>query len=291
MALPTHYHDDHVAGMPLLRDVEGTQLWFPENVAPVLADPLREDLPCQWYDPIAADRVLPLDQPFTWQEYTITAYAQPGHTLYAVAYAMTIDGVQVVFTGDQQEGLGGRDGRRDIMNYQYRNLFRLGDYARSAALYRTIAPGLMASGHWEPRWVDAAYLDYLAVEGRAVDDIHEQLLPLESVGIGPDGQAARIAPYRARATAGEALAYTVWVRNPLDEPADTRIDVVLPGGWTASETGFTLRLDAHEEAVRTFTVVPLTSGRRCRIAVDVSIGALLLGQHAEALVDIARASG
>jgi glyoxylase-like metal-dependent hydrolase (beta-lactamase superfamily II) len=286
VALPTHYHDDHVAGMPLLRDVEGTELWIPANVAPTLADPLREDLPCQWYDPIPADRIIPLDEPFTWNEYTITAYEQPGHTLYAVAYAMTVDDVKVVFTGDQQQGLGGRDGRRDIMNYQYRNLFRLGDYVRSAELYRRIAPGLMATGHWEPRWVEGGYLDYLADEGRTVDDIHQQLLPLDQLGIGPDGQTARIAPYRARAVAGEPIGYTVSVRNPLDETADACIELVLPEGWRSSDSTFSARLEAHGEASVEFTVVPSAPGRRWRIAIDVSIGELLLGQHAEALVDV-----
>src|SRR6478735_4906717 len=31
VALVTHYHDDHVAGLNLLRDVEGTQVWAPQN--------------------------------------------------------------------------------------------------------------------------------------------------------------------------------------------------------------------------------------------------------------------
>ncbi|MGC5170481.1 MBL fold metallo-hydrolase [Microbacterium sp. DT81.1] len=286
VALPTHYHDDHVAGMPLLRDVEGTELWIPENVAPVLADPWLEDLPCQWYDPIPADRVLPLDRPFTWNEYTITAYAQPGHTLYAVAYAVTVDDVQVVFTGDQQQGLGGRDGRRDIMNYQYRNLFRLGDYIRSAELYQRIAPGLMATGHWEPRWVERGYLDYLTEEGRAVDDIHEELLPLQEIGMAPHGQTARISPYRARAAVGERLAYRVSVRNPLPEAADVRVALVLPPGWHSPETEFAARLEYDEEALWDVAVVPSAPGRRFRFAIDVTIGRLMLGQHAEALIDV-----
>ncbi|KAA9149180.1 MBL fold metallo-hydrolase [Microbacterium lushaniae] len=289
VAVPTHYHDDHIAGMPLLRDVERTELWVPENIAPTMADPWFEDLPCQWYDPIVADRVLPLGEPFTWNEYTFTAYEQPGHTLYAVAYAVEVDGVQVVFTGDQQEGLGGRDGRRDLMNYQYRNLFRLGDYSRSAELYRTIAPGLMASGHWEPRWTDDAYLEYLAESGRLVDDIHRRLLPLDELSIAPDGQAARLQPYRARAEVGEPIHYTVRVRNPLRERAVARMTPVLPIGWHSSESELRVDLAPNEESSVQFTVVPSSAGRRQRIAIDVAIADLLLGQHAEALVDVADA--
>ena len=43
--MPTHYHDDHVAGINLLREVEGTEVWAPENVAPMLEEPRRYDLP------------------------------------------------------------------------------------------------------------------------------------------------------------------------------------------------------------------------------------------------------
>ncbi|MFS0910760.1 MBL fold metallo-hydrolase [Microbacterium sp. 179-I 3D2 NHS] len=286
VALPTHYHDDHIAGMPLLRDVEGTQLWIPENVAPTMADPWREDLPCQWYDPIVADRVLPLDEPFTWNEYTFTAHAQPGHTLYAVAYSLEIDGTTVVFTGDQQEGLGGRDGRRDIMNYQYRNLFRLGDYAQSAALYRRIAPGLMASGHWEPRRVDDEYLDHLTESARLVDELHERLLPLDEVAIGPDGQVARLLPYRHAAVVGQAVSYTVHVRNPHRESAHARVSPVLPVGWRSSPREIELELGPQEEASVQVSVTPTSAGRRQRIALDVSMGRLRLGQHVEALIDV-----
>ena len=78
VVLPTHYHDDHVAGMSLLRDVEGTEIWAPENVAPVLAAPLVHDLPCTWYDPIRADRELPLGETFSWHEYEITVHEFAG---------------------------------------------------------------------------------------------------------------------------------------------------------------------------------------------------------------------
>ncbi|MCM3658266.1 MBL fold metallo-hydrolase [Agromyces mediolanus] len=287
VALPTHYHDDHVAGMPLLREVEGTRLWIPENVAPVMADPWREDLPCQWYEPIIADRVLPLDEPFAWNEYEFTAHAQPGHTLYAVAYSASIDGIRVVFTGDQQEGLGGRDGRRDVMNYQYRNLFRLGDYRRSAELYARIAPGLMVTGHWAPRWVDDDYLAYLQDAGAHVDRVHEALLPLDELRIGPDGQVARIVPYRSRAGCGDRLTFRVEVRNPYGRRVEARIRPICPLGWLMTDAETTVSLEPFEEGSVEFTVVAAADGLRQRVAVDVVVGDLMLGQHAEALVDVA----
>ena len=291
VAIPTHYHDDHVAGMPLLREVEGTELWIPSAVAAVMADPWANDLPCQWYDPIPADRLLPDDGTFRWNEYSIGVHPQPGHTEFAVAYSTTVDGVCVVFTGDQQEGLGGPGGTRgahgrDVLNYQYRNRFRIGDYVRSAQLYQRLAPGLLASGHWQPRSVTNAYLDYLAEEGAALDARHRDLLPLDDIDLGADGAAVRLAPYRARLVVGEPLEITVRVRNPYPYWAPVLVRAVPPHGWRSLEGETKLELDGHAVGEAVLRLEAGVVGRRQPVAVDVTVGELRLGQHSHVLVDV-----
>ena len=292
VALVTHYHDDHVAGLNLLREVEGTQVWAPENVAPVLADPYREDLPCLWFDPIATDRVLGLGETFRWREYEITVHPLPGHTLYAAAFELVVDGVRVLVTGDQQEGLGVPGERRDILNYQYRNRFRIEDYRASAALYQRVAPGLMVSGHWEPRWVDQAFLDMLSAEAEELVSIHHELLPLDELDLGADGVLARIAPYRSVLEAGSTSSFVATVRNPRDVRSRVRVEPVVPVGWRADPPVSEVDLDPGAEADVTFQArVGADVGRRARLAVDVTVGELRLGQHAEALVDVVAATG
>ena len=44
-ALLTHFHDDHVAGLNMLREVEGTEVWAGENFVALLENPTRYDLP------------------------------------------------------------------------------------------------------------------------------------------------------------------------------------------------------------------------------------------------------
>ena len=39
--IATHFHDDHVAGLNLLREVEGSEVWVPENFASILEQPHR----------------------------------------------------------------------------------------------------------------------------------------------------------------------------------------------------------------------------------------------------------
>jgi len=195
--------------------------------------------------------------------------------------------VTVVFTGDQQENLGIPGERHEILNYQYRNRFRLGDYVKSAELYRRIAPGLLLSGHWEPRSVEDGYLDYLRYAGDDLDEIHEALLPLDELDLGADGVLARVAPYRSAARPGERLRFVVEVRNPHPDVADVLLRPVLPEGWRADESELRLALGAGEGTEVAFHV---TAGdraeRRARVAVDVRIGDLHLGQHTEALVDL-----
>jgi glyoxylase-like metal-dependent hydrolase (beta-lactamase superfamily II) len=286
--LATHYHDDHVAGMPLLRDVEGTEIWVPDTVAPILANPWEHDLPCQWYEPIVADRELPVGGSVQWNEYEIRIHDQPGHTLFAAAFEVTVDGVTVVFTGDQQENLGIPGERHEILNYQYRNRFRLGDYVRSAELYQRIGPGLLLSGHWELRQVDAGYLDYLRLAGYDLDEMHEALLPFEELDVGSDGVFCRVTPYRSSVTTGQRMVLTATVRNPHRSPAQAVLRPVVPPGWTMDDAELRLELAPGEEAAVRFG---LTAGAdqnpRSRVAVDVTIGDLRLGQHAEAIVSVA----
>jgi glyoxylase-like metal-dependent hydrolase (beta-lactamase superfamily II) len=120
-----------VAGINLLKRVEGTKVWAAELFADILENPTHYDLPCLWYDPIAVDRKLPLQKEIQWEEYTLTLYPLPGHTRYAVAIALKVDGQRVLVTGDQYQGGEGLE-----LNYVYANRFQADDYVRSAKLYR-----------------------------------------------------------------------------------------------------------------------------------------------------------
>jgi glyoxylase-like metal-dependent hydrolase (beta-lactamase superfamily II) len=281
-AVTTHYHDDHVAGLNLLRDVEGTEVWSPENVAPILEDPRRFDLPCLWFDPIRVDRTLPLGEPFAWHEYELTAHPLPGHTLYAVALEFEADGKRFLATGDQQSN----DDGHSFLNYQYRNRFGVGDYVRSAELYRSRRPDVLLTGHWSAMDVTDAWLDEVAAEGRRVAELHAEMLPEE--GFGPEGFGARIEPYRSSVRAGGEVELEVLVRNPFDRDETASVRLVLPDGWDASPDPAEVAVDPLGEAtVRVRVRAGREPVRRARVAADLTVGGVRFGQQAEALVDVA----
>jgi glyoxylase-like metal-dependent hydrolase (beta-lactamase superfamily II) len=288
VVIPTHYHDDHVAGINLLRQAEGTEVWVPQSVEPVLTDPRRYDLPCLWYDPVPADRVLEAGETVRWHEYEITTYPLPGHTLYAAAIAVDVDGQRVLAVGDQQQAVE----TRTILNYQYRNLFEFDDYVRAIELYRAVGPDLLISGHGAIERVDDAYLERLLADAERIAALHRELLPLDVIDLGASGFPARIEPYRATVHQGGELELEVAVRNPLAEPAALRVQLVVPRGWTVMPALLDVELPPHGRDRLRFHVSPgMSTTRRARLAADLQVGNLHLGQQAEALVDVLEGSG
>jgi glyoxylase-like metal-dependent hydrolase (beta-lactamase superfamily II) len=285
LAIPTHYHDDHVAGFNLLRDVEGTKIWAAENFSRILNEPKRYDLPCLWYDPIPVQRSLPFDQPIEWNEYEFRVHELPGHTLYACAIAVEVDGFNVVATGDQQGVEPGIKG--EFLNYTYRNRFGHHDFRRSAELYRRLNADLLISGHWEPRRVDDEYLDHILERGLALERIHEELLPFDEFDLGAEGVAAWIRPYRSEVCAGDEITLEVELRNPLPYAATASVALVTPSEWQVRPRFQNVELPERGVSTTTFAVsVVGNAERRARIACDVTIGTARLGMAAEAIVTV-----
>ena len=173
--IPTHAHDDHVAGIGLLREQYGAQLWAAEPLAGVLARPADSRLPCRWFEALTPDRVLVLGMPVEWEDFQITPYALPGHARHAVALLVEGHGERIVFVGDQyagEDGLG--------LNYTYQNDFLETDYLESAALISRLRPDLLLSGHWPPVVPDENWLVAATARGEALRQAHAELHPLTS---------------------------------------------------------------------------------------------------------------
>jgi glyoxylase-like metal-dependent hydrolase (beta-lactamase superfamily II) len=271
VVIPTHYHDDHVAGFNLLREVEGTQVWAAENFAHILEQPDCYNLPCLWYDPITVDRVLPLNQTLHWEEYEFQLFSQPGHTTHAVAIFLSVDGKHVLFSGDQYQ-----NGREAKWNYVYNNGFNKSDYRISADLYQRLKPDLILSGHWEPYWVEEGYFDTLQERGEILDELHQDLLCEDS----GDTPSLSLTPYQIKVHCDESFT----LRARLETSINTVIKLVLPENWTSQE------LDGNIMNEKEFVITPAAkAGRRYRVGAELWLDGQARGQVAEALIDVVAA--
>lgn len=279
--IPTHYHDDHVAGFPLLQRRYGTKVMCAESFADIISHPVDYDLPCLWYDPIQVDQVLPLEKPFAWEEYEITLHPMSGHTEYAVAISFTVDGKKVLCIGDQyadEDGL--------FCNYVYKNRFSYKDFADSAALFRELAPDLILTGHWQYKERGEDYLKQLEERGRELAFLHEKLLPKSNMDFDLDQRLVSCQPYQIIAKQGDEKELTISVTNPYDKAVQAQLALILPEGVEVIEDqDLTLQLGAGE--TKKFVVILQVVGgkaRRLRIGIDLVMNGKKLGQIAETLV-------
>ncbi len=283
VVIPTHFHDDHVAGLNLLQRVEGTEVWSPELFTNVLEDPANYDLPCLWYDPIKVDRSLPLDRKIEWEEYEITLSHQSGHAYHAVTIGFEVDGKKVLAVGDQYEG---PDGTKT--NYVYNNGFRPWDYRDSAKLYRKLNPDVILFGHRDPLWVTPEYLKVLDEKGNELEQIHNKILPSIPLELKGIDAFARISPYQKEAAFGEWTTVDVHLLNSFEETIDVNVNLVVPPSWEVKNNERQIQLSAHKETTLKFEILPMknNSKKQERIAVDLTINTTHLGQLTEAVVNM-----
>jgi glyoxylase-like metal-dependent hydrolase (beta-lactamase superfamily II) len=276
----THYHDDHVAGVNLLRDVEGTEVWSPENVAPILEHPERYDLPCLWFDPVPVDRTLRFGEDVQWNEVRLAVHPLPGHTRYASAIELEVDGKRILATGDEQSRQA--DGRM-IPNYQYRNRFAIDDFVHAAELYRRLRPDLILTGHWGAHALTAEELAQLARDGERVAELHRELLVVPDA----EGILARLTPYRSSAARGETVELVAEVRNPFGDERRAELSLATPVGWSSEPPAHALVIPAGAEQTATFALTVGEDPGRTPVGLRVALGDLDLGEHAEAVVTVA----
>ena len=177
--------------------------------------------------------------------------------------------------------------RRPYQTTVMRNSFQLAMHRKCADLMTELQPELICPGHAEIIPCDPGllkdYSDFIARKERAfraiVRDPADQHIDLFW---------ARLLPYLASAGPREEVRYTVKLRNNLERSAVFGARLMLPPGWTASETIETIQLDAGEAAEITLIArAPDTEHDRHLVTAEILIDDVSLGPVCEALVSVA----
>jgi glyoxylase-like metal-dependent hydrolase (beta-lactamase superfamily II) len=294
VALVSHFHDDHVAGVPMLQRLFGTACWVPENAADLLAHPEAHTFPCDWPQSVRIDRRLPLDQAFEWQEFTFRLAPMSGHTRFAAAIYFEADGRRFAHTGDQffLTSLGGARALGDWanavvqQNHVYRNGAFIDSYRNSARLLREWRPDIVLSGHRLPMYTDESFFSLLDAWGEKFAELHASAMVLgeDEAHFGVDSWGGWIWPYRSHVKDGESVRVRVTVRNPLPAVAQLTVRLVGPEGWRGGSA--TIEAGPRAEASCALSILATGPCRRQPIAAELIVGERTFGQVAEALVTV-----
>lgn len=275
--IPTHYHDDHVAGINLLKRKYGTKVICPEAYAMILEHPDRYDLPCLWYDSIKVDRRVAYGVPFRWEEYEITGYPLSGHTRFSAAISFAADGETFLCTGDQYA-----DDHGQTPNYVYKNIFAYEDFCVSAALYKNLNPDWILSGHWPKKKPDEEFYRTLEEKGQELRELHSLLLPMEGTQNPGNDFHAIFFPYQKEVKCGEEFMAEVHL---LSEPEEgIRLELIPAEGFTCKKNIHSFLLG---ERLHSFKIKASENPvRRARIGCRMWSKGRCLGTQAEMLVTV-----
>jgi glyoxylase-like metal-dependent hydrolase (beta-lactamase superfamily II) len=300
VALISHFHDDHVCGVPLLQRLHGTECWASTAFAALLARPDAHCFPCDWPQPIRVDRAIGFDEVVRWEEYAFHFGAMNGHTRFASLIGFEADGKRFAHTGDQYffmhpDGSWPPNTDNDItrwddkvvfQNHVYRNGALLDGYVQSGDWLLSWRPDIVISGHQRPMITDDRFFELVARWAHDYRAIHERVMPLgdDETHFNLDSWGGWIWPYRVELARPAPIALTVTMRNPLPRPAALTVRLVGPAGWVGESA--TLTAAARAEASVELGITPAGACDLQPIAAELFVDGQPFGQVAEALVSV-----
>lgn len=291
--LLTHFHDDHVNGIPLLQRLFMTRCYAGENFAEILSHPERFSFPCVWPEKIEVVP-LPLDVPFEWNEFSFRLYEISGHTRYSTMIEFQADGMKYLATGDQyiffDPGIGKYNPGTGpyIQNHVYRNGTSLSSFKESNDLIARIKPDVLLPGHGRAYKPSEEYYRSLSEYDAHYTQSHVRLLPLADTDthFGVDGRSGWLEPYRVRMDRAAPITYLAHVRNPYGDTATLSVALTSVPGWIGNRKSVNVR--PRDETAVALTITP-PEDARCRrqpVVLELSSETERFGQVAEALVTI-----
>lgn len=292
VVLLTHYHDDHVNGVPLLQRLYGTECWAGENFAHLVADPAAYNFPCMWPEPIAV-HAKPLGTEFTWEEYSFRLFPMSGHTRWSTLVVFEVDGEKVVASGDQYFFWSADAGVSDMAehNHVYRNGAVLSSFRDSNQIMEQEKPDIVLPGHGLAyRWTER-HRELIRRYADAYEDLHRRLMPLddEDVHFDVDSRALWLSPYRTRMDAAAPIDYVAVVRNPYPHRETLTLRPIVPPGWEGEAVSVVAEARAEVRAELRVTPPMGTLCRRRPVSVELSSPTRSFGPVAEALITIGEA--
>lgn len=288
--LVSHFHDDHVNGINMLRRLFGTQVWAADLFADLLEEPMRWDRPCLWHEPIPVDNRLPLHETFEWEGIPITLSPMSGHTRFATLISFEIDGQKVVHTGDQifydSDTGGWKPGAHMTTNHVYKNGLDMGCYHAVVDDLERIRPDWVLTGHTPPFQPADEWYGEIRRGAEAFDDVHRKLMILgdDEAHFGAESQGGKIKPYRVHVPEGGEARIDGWILNPLPVAATAEVRLVVPDGWQGSSQTLSVKPREQVNIDLTLCVPAGVTCRRQPIALELVVDGRPFGQVAEALV-------
>lgn len=294
----THYHDDHVNGIPEFQAAFDCPCLTDRHVADVITHPAAWRLPCLSPAAVRVDRATTDGQSWDWHEFRVTAYHFPGQTLYHAGLLVEGRGLRMFFAGDSFTPAG-------IDDYCTGNRNWLGHgvgFDRCLERLEGLRPTHIFNSH-VPYPFDFTPAQYRFMRENLArrERTFGRLVPWDHPNLAMDESWVRCHPYEQEVRAGDPVEVRVVVTNHSARPRPAAARPALPRAWCAAPATRPAALAAWKTIIapaRAEATIPIAlpvppgvAPGRYVVPFDLRFGDLDLPQFTEAVVRIGGGDG
>lgn len=280
----THYHNDHVNGIPAFQEAFDGPCTTDRHVAEVVTNPMAWRLPCVSPEVARVDTPAEDGHSWQWREFKMTSYFLPGQTLYHAGLLVEGQGVRLFFVGDSFTMAGMDDYCAQNRNWLGRNVgfdycLRLVEKLQPTHMFNCHVDDAFAFNDQERQFM----LDNLAER----EKLFTELVAWDHANYAMDEPWVRPFPYEQERAPGGKAALDVVLTNHSTAPRRAACRVVLPGRLGATVSQWTeIEIPAKSEgrAPLEFVVPADAQPGRYVVPIDVRYGDRQLPQFKEAIV-------
>lgn len=283
--LPSHYHDDHLAGYPALQARYGTRVASSPELKDILEHPERYEMPCLVPQGMTVNQVVERGDALHWRGIDFFIEQQPGQTLYHQLIFFVVDDKRFLSIGDNISGLSFREGRDHIHSFIPKNRTPVTSYTDMPQQILDRAPDFLLTGHGGAVACDSAKVARWQTWMAQWQGNFIQLIDQPHPNLGMDPHWIEFYPYKVRIGPGEVVDFQVRITNHEAEQRTCILRFRSVDGVRVEPAA--AHVDAEPGQV---TTVPLTvhfptafTTHSLPIVADVTWGGRMLGELAEAI--------
>ena len=211
--LPTHFHDDHLAGYPMLMARYGAKVVAAPELKELLQHPERFDMPCMIPEGIVVDQVVERGAAFHWRGIDFFIEQFPGQTWYDHHISFTVDGRHFVAIGDAISGLCFREERDYIHSFIPKNRTPLSTYDRIPRKISERNPDWLLTGHGGGVQYDGSKIGRWTAWMDRWQALFTDITVARHPDLAMDPHCIEFRPYKIRIRPGDEVCFELYVEN------------------------------------------------------------------------------
>ena len=283
--LPTHFHDDHLAGYPMLRARYGTEVVAAPELKELLECPARYDMPCMVPEGFQVQHIVERGAAFHWRGIDFYIEQFPGQTWYDHHITFSVDGRVFTAIGDAISGLCFREERDYIHSFIPKNRTPLSTYSSIPRKVAQRQPDWILTGHGGGEAYDGDKMDRWTAWMDRWQELFTDIVEAPHPNMALDPHWIEFRPYKVRVEPGAEVEFQLCITNHDDSERRCALHLHSVEGVKIEAAERALVLaggQVHEITVR--VRMPQTfSTHSLPIVADVTWDGQRLGEVAEAI--------